>query len=96
MREPTGERPTPGPEPAEGRPDMQLPGADQEQPTSERAPGDTPDSGPLRRPDPEPPDSPGENLPERLGERIENGPGTGIATGEPDLLPNVQVPEETM
>jgi hypothetical protein len=96
MQQPTSERPTPGPEPAEGRPDMNLPGADQPQPISERTPGDAPDPGPMPRPQPEPPDSPGEDLPERLGERIENGPGTGIAAGEPDLVPDVQVPEETM
>ena len=37
-----------------------------------------------------------DDKPERLGERIEDGPGGGIASGEPDLLPNVEVPEATM
>ncbi len=69
---PDGPVPT-GDEPAEGRPDMDLPGAD--------------------RPNPAP--DPSDELPERLGRRIEDGPGGGI-TGEPDLLPNVEVPEAQM
>ena len=36
-----------------------------------------------------------DDLPKRLGERIASGPG-GIAAGEPDLLPNVEVPEAQM
>ena len=70
-REPTNPS---GVEPAEGRPDLGLPGADLPDPTPDR----------------------NDDLPERLGERIANGPGEGIATGEPDLLPNVEVPESTM
>jgi hypothetical protein len=97
MRQPdTDERPTPGGEPAEGRPDLDLPGADQDDPLAERAPGDTPDSGPGSGPNRDLPDTPDADLPERLGERIENGPGSGIAAGEPDLVPDVEVPEETM
>ena len=65
---------TPPMDPAEGRPDMNLPGADRPNPAPDREAG----------------------LPERLGERIERGPGEGIATGEPDLLPNVEVPETHM
>lgn len=72
--EPTDPAQPSGPAPAEGRPDLGLPGAD------------VPDPGPDRNDD----------LPERLGERIENGPGPGIAAGEPDLLPNVEVPEAQM
>ncbi len=72
--EPTDPAQTSGLEPAEGRPDLGLPGAD------------VPDPSPDRNDD----------LPERLGERIENGPGPGIAAGEPDLLPNVEVPEAQM
>jgi hypothetical protein len=60
-------------DPAEGRPDLGIPGADRPDPTPNRD----------------------DDLPERLGERIEK-PGTGIASGEPDLLPNVEVPEATM
>ena len=68
----------PDPEPAEGRPDLELPGADHPEP----------------RPDlPETPDA---DLPERLGERVENGPGDGVASGGPDLLPDVDVPEASM
>jgi hypothetical protein len=67
------ENPTPIDQ-AEGRPDMDLPGADR------------PSPGPDRE----------DELPERLGERIENGPGEGIATSEPDLLPNVEVPDSQM
>jgi hypothetical protein len=61
-------------EPAEGRPDMGIPGADRE------------DIPPDRNDD----------LPERLGQRIENGSSSGLATGEPDVLPDVEVPEEQM
>ena len=65
---------TPGGEPAEGRPDLGIPGADR-------------DDRPEGRQD---------NLREQLGERIENGSSSGIAPGEPDVLPDVEVPEETM
>ncbi len=61
-------------DPAEGRPDLGIPGAD--------------------RPDVEP--GRNDDLPERLGQRIENGSSSGMATGEPDVLPDVEVPEETM
>ncbi|MEO5703981.1 MAG: hypothetical protein ABIZ52_00480 [Candidatus Limnocylindrales bacterium] len=57
----------------EGRPDMDLPGAEREGPQVD----------------------PQDDLPQRLGERIEGGP-SGIATGEPDVLPNVEVPEGQM
>lgn len=62
------------PQPAEGRPDLGIPGADR------------PDELPGREDD----------LPERLGERISGGGGQGIASGEPDLKPDVEVPDETM
>lgn len=65
---------TPGGEPAEGRPDLGIPGADRE----------------------DQPQGTQDDLPERLGERIENGSSSGIAPGEPDVLPDVDVPEETM
>jgi hypothetical protein len=45
---------------------------------------------------PEIPPDPQDDLPERLGQRIENGSSSGLATGEPDVLPDVEVPEETM
>ncbi|HUQ43279.1 MAG TPA: hypothetical protein VM451_02545 [Candidatus Limnocylindria bacterium] len=61
-------------EPAEGRPDLGLPGADRQDVPSDR----------------------NEDLPEKLGQRIENGSSSGIATGEPDVLPDVEVPEATM
>lgn len=61
-------------EPAEGRPDMDLPGADR----------------------PEPAYDPSADLPARLGRRIEEGPGEDIATGETDLLPDVEVPAGQM
>lgn len=61
-------------EPAEGRPDLGIPGADRQ----------------------DVPPGPQDDLPERLGERIENGSSSGLATGEPDVLPDVEVPEETM
>ena len=65
---------TGGPNPAEGRPDLGLPGADRQ------------DVPPGREAD----------LPERLGQRIENGSSSGLATGGPDVLPDVEVPEQTM
>jgi hypothetical protein len=70
-----GRSETTGREPAEGRPDLELPGADRGR---------------------ELPDTPDADLPQRLGERIQDGPGPGIASGEPDLVPDVEVPEETM
>ena len=70
----TPEQEGPGADPAEGRPDLGLPGADHPKPGPDRD----------------------DDLPERLGERIEHGPTDGVASGEPDLLPNVEVPQETM
>jgi hypothetical protein len=58
---------------AEGRPDMDLPGAD--------------GPGPMDDPDAE--------LPQRLGERIDDKAG-GIASGQPDLLPDRDVPDGSM
>jgi hypothetical protein len=72
--EPTDASETPAMDPAEGRPDLGIPGADH------------PDPAPDRDAD----------LPERLGKRIQEPPGKGIAADEPDLLPNVEVPEATM
>jgi hypothetical protein len=37
-----------------------------------------------------------DDLPQRLGERIESGPDRGMASGEPDLLPDVEPPEHQM
>lgn len=74
MRSPVSDPREPAPmDPAEGRPDLDLPGADR----------------------PDPVDDPAEQLPQRLAERIDDKPG-GIAAGEPDLLPNVEVPEASM
>lgn len=61
-------------DPAEGRPDLGIPGADR------------PDAQPGRE----------DELPERLSERIYGGGGQGIAAGEPDLKPDVEIPNETM
>lgn len=91
-----------GGDPAEGRSDLGLPGADRPDQLDDRHPGGGPNPGHTPDPQQPPPDreppDPGADLPQRLGERIENGPGSGsgIAAGEPDLLPNVDVPEETM
>lgn len=73
-----------GIDPAEGRPDVGGPGADREAPR-----------------DPElltqrAPGAPEDEAPARLGERISDGPGGGIAAGEPDLLPNVEIPDSPM
>jgi hypothetical protein len=61
-------------DPAEGRPDLGLPGDDR------------PDVTPGRE----------DELPGRLGQRIYGREGQGVATGEPDLKPDVEVPDETM
>ena len=63
-----------GGDPAEGRPDLGIPGADRQDVPRDR----------------------NEDLPEKLGQRIENGSSSGLATGEPDVLPDVEVPETTM
>jgi hypothetical protein len=68
-----GQARTPG-DPAEGRPDLGIPGADR------------PDALPGRE----------DELPERLGERISGGTGQDVAAGEPDLKPDVEIPDETM
>ena len=60
-------------DPAEGRPDLGIPGADR----------------------PDAPPAPENELPEKLSERIYGG-NEGIATGEPDLKPDVEVPDATM
>jgi hypothetical protein len=77
-------------EPAEGRPDLDLPGADR--------PDVDNDTGTDPRPDPNqtPPDGPAMERPQRLGEAIELGPGEGIARGEPDLVADVEPPNESM
>jgi hypothetical protein len=72
--EPAGPSEPSGLDPAEGRPDLGIPGADQPDPAPDRD----------------------DDLPERLGKRIQDPPGKGIAADEPDLLPNVEVPEATM
>ena len=61
-------------DPAEGRPDLGIPGADR------------PDAQPGRE----------DELPERLSERIYGGGGQGVSTGEPDIKPDVEIPDETM
>jgi hypothetical protein len=90
MQQPPTDVPsTPGREPAEGRPDLNLPGADRP---------DVDDSGRQNDPDPNrtPPDGPAREQPERLGAAIELGPGEGIARGEPDLVADVEPPDESM
>ena len=42
------------------------------------------------------PGAPDDDLPQRLGERLENGSSSSMATGEPDVLPDVEPPEVTM
>ena len=73
---------TPGREPAEGRADFNLPGADR--------------SGAGDEPNRTSPVGPDTEQPERLGEAIELGPGEGIARGEPDLVADVEPPDESM
>jgi hypothetical protein len=64
---------TPG-DPAEGRSDLGIPGADR--PDVQRGRED--------------------ELPEKLSERIYGGAGEGVATGEPDIKPDVEIPDESM
>jgi hypothetical protein len=95
MQLPKPEMPAiPGEEPAEGRTEMELPGADRDDPSIERP--YTPNPRGDRPTDPEPPDDPNADLPERLGRRITEGSNSGIASGEPDLVPDVEVPDATM
>lgn len=68
--------------PAEGRPDLGIPGADQEPNPN----ADDPAGGPA---------GPTADLPERLARRI-GDPGAGVVTGEPDLLPDVEPPDNPM
>ena len=69
-------------------PEQEAPGADR--------PAGRPDLGLPGADHPEPAPDRDDDLPQRLGERIEHGPSDGVASGEPDLLPNVEVPAETM
>jgi len=62
----------------------------------EQQPAEGPDMGLPGADRPQLPPDRGDELPERLGERIADPPHGGVSTGEPDLLPNVEVPEETM
>jgi len=96
MRHPDETADLPGRDLAEGRSDMNLPGADRGDAASDELRlADVPDPDATPRPDREPPDAADADLPRRLGERIEKGPAGGVA-GEPDLVPDVEVPEETM
>ena len=73
------------PDPAGDRPEPGLPGADRETPRDLQTP--SPQQAPGERED---------ELPARLGERIGRGPGDGGAIDDPDLLPDVQIPETAM
>ena len=95
-RHPNDSPGTPGRDPAEGQSDLDLPGADQPEIVDERLPGDAPGPGDLPAPDRMPPDGPDMDRPQELGERVADGLGAGIRAGEPDLVPDVEVPEETM
>lgn len=78
MRQPSELPPTPDGNPAEGRPDLKLPGADHPDQADLPYPDKTP--GVDRRP----PDGPDSDVP------------GSINPGEPDLVPDVEVPDETM
>jgi hypothetical protein len=73
MTDATSQTPANG-DPAEGRPDLGLPGADRPDALSGRE----------------------DDLPEKLSDRIYGGGAEGLASGEPDLKPDVEVPDETM
>jgi len=60
-------------DPAEGRPDLGIPGADR----------------------PESPRGHEDELPERLSERIYGG-GQNVGGGDPDIKPDVEIPDEVM
>ena len=68
--------------------------------THPRSPGDPaegrPDPGIPGADRPDPPPGREDELPERLSERIYGGGGQGLSTGEPDLKPDVEIPDETM
>lgn len=70
---------------------------DREQPTTPSE--DPPEGGPKMEfpgADTEFPADRNDDLPEGLGQRIESGPDRGIAAGEPDLLPDVEPPDNPM
>lgn len=70
---------------------------DRDQPTS---PGEDPAEGTPKMEFPSAdtdfPADRNDDLPERLGERTESGPDRGMVTGEPDLLPDVEPPDNPM
>jgi len=83
------------------RPDDTRPADVQLEPDAESARGGDPAEGrpDLGNPGADRPDAlPGreDDLPERLGKRIYGGGDQGIASGEPDLRPDVEIPDESM
>jgi hypothetical protein len=79
--------------PPDSRP-SDVPSGDRETPDERPTPGEQPAEG---RPDMGFPGADQEDdLPQKLGERIENGSSSSMAIGEPDVLPDVEVPDTTM
>lgn len=73
-----------GQDPAEGRADLDLPGADREPPTDTGPGGDTPGvSG-----------TPEADRRDELADRVGSGSASPAGRDRPDVLPDVEVPDE--
>lgn len=84
-----------GVQPAEGRDDLDIPGADVSGPPSEHPDAPVPGIQPTRDLGDQP-DSPEARRRNELADRVGVGmPGTS-ASNEPDLLPGVEVPDGQM
>jgi hypothetical protein len=88
-------QPDSGTQPAEGRDDLDIPGADVSGPPSEHPDAPMPGIQPTRDIADEP-DSRERDRRDQLGERVRVGMPGPAASTEPDVLPDVEVPEEQM
>jgi hypothetical protein len=86
--------PQSGTQPAEGRDDLELPGADVSGPPSEHPDAPLPGPQPLRdiadQPDPE------RDRRDDLGDQVKVGMPSPEGRDEPDVLPDVEVPDGQM
>lgn len=83
--------------PAEGRNDLDLPGADHVGPPSEKPEGPIGIEQPMRdigQPDPSPSEDPEVERRDELAERVGVGMPSPAGRDQSDLLPDVDVPDE--
>jgi len=88
------ERPTPGMAPAEGRDDLAVPGADVSGPPSEHPEAPLPGIQPVRDIASEPATETERR--DELADRVGVGMPSPAGRDKPDLLPDVEVPDEQM